>query len=98
MSFAVITPATPGIASAAVASMPRMRAWWWGLRTTASSSAPGIRMSAPNSAVPHAFAMALGRGCDTPSAGASDPGRRSAGASSPRRKRPASWIASTIFV
>ena len=92
-----MTPTTPGIASAADVSMPRIRAWACGLRTTASSSAPGIRMSAPNAAVPQALAMALGRGWETPIGGASGPGIRSAGVISPRRKRPASWTASMIF-
>ncbi len=97
MSFAVITPATPGIAAAAAVSMPRIRACAWGLRTTAISRAPGRRMSAPKSAVPVALAMALGRGNEVPISGASAAGMRSAGAISPRMNRPASWIASMIF-
>ena len=48
MSAAEITASTPGSASAAVASMRRMRAWACGLRTMAACATPGISRSSTN--------------------------------------------------
>jgi hypothetical protein len=48
----VTTATTPGSARAAAASMPRIFAWAWGLRTKATCKRPGSAMSATYCDVP----------------------------------------------
>src|SRR6266404_5333065 len=60
-SSRVTTALTPGRASAALASMERMRAWAWGLRSTRPISMPGMVASAPKRARPVTLSRPSGR-------------------------------------
>src|SRR5689334_19043281 len=57
----VTTALTPGSLSAALASMERMRAWGWGLRSTLPISMPGMVASAPKRARPVTLSSPSGR-------------------------------------
>ena len=60
-SSAVTTALTPGTASAALASIPAIRAWAWGLRRMRPTSIPGIVKSAPKFARPVTLSSPSGR-------------------------------------
>src|SRR6266511_1794716 len=65
-----MTACTPGMARAGAVSMPRIRAWGWGLRRVAPQTMPSVHRSEEKANSPLVLAGASGRRTLSPRPGA----------------------------